>query len=171
MTPAILAARQEFDTAIGAATTAEAAFEALQDFVRRVVGARLFTVMIIDIKAELQRRAYTSDAENYPVSGTKPVRYNHWFETVHTARQPFVGNSIEELAAVFPDYETINALGCQSVVNLPVILGDELVATINMLDVAGHYTPERVATILQNVSIPAKLAVALTRIAAFQSHS
>jgi len=46
---------------------------------------------------------------------------------------------------------------------MPVILQGELVATVNMLDVEGHYTPERVDAIRQTLSIPAKLAVAIAR--------
>src|SRR5690606_5458322 len=141
-TPDISAARQQFDAAISAATSAEAAFLALQDFVRRIVGAKLFTVMLVDMEAELARRAYTSDPENYPASGTKPIRYDRWFDIVHKARQPFVANSIADISTVFADYELIDSLGCQSVVNLPVVLGGELIGTINMLDVADHYTPE-----------------------------
>ncbi len=147
-----------FDAAIGKATTADAAYTALQELVRAVVGAKLFTVMTVDMPAELARRAYTSDPENYPGSGTKPIRYDDWFEVVHTQRRYFVANSLNDISKVFPDYELIHSLGCQSVVNMPVIIGDELVATVNMLDTAGHYTRERVELIARHLSIPAKLA-------------
>lgn len=160
-TPEITAARQTFDAAIAIAKTPDDVFVALQDFVRQIVGARLFTVMLVDMEAELSRRAYTSDPVSYPASGTKPLHYDRWFDTVHKARQPFVANSIDDIATVFADYELIDSLGCQSVVNLPVVLADELVGTINMLDAADHYTPERVELIVREVSIPAKLAVAL----------
>lgn len=163
-------ARLTFDTAIAKALTPHAAFDALAILVRNTVGARLFTIMIVDLDAGLQHRAYTSDPEAYPVSGTKPIVHNRWFATVNTDRLPFVANSIEELADVFPDHQTIDALGCQSVVNLPVFLADKLVGTINMLDIAGHYTPDRLALIEAEISIPAKLTLALQHLPSRAHH-
>jgi hypothetical protein len=48
-------------------------------------------------------------------------------------------------------------------VNLPLVLEDELVATVNLLDVAGHYTPERVAAIEAQLAIPGRLCAVLAR--------
>jgi hypothetical protein len=152
------AAVARFDAEIAEATGAEQAFKALQTLTQEIVGAKLFTFMSVDMANELSRRVYTSDAENYPTSGTKPLHYDHWFDTVHKARQYFIANSIEAIAEVFPDYPLIQSLGCESVVNMPVILGGELVGTLNMLDVADYYTPERVELIRRYVAVPAKLA-------------
>lgn len=155
------AALAQFDAAIAEATTAEAAFAALQRLCEASVGVKLFTYMTVDMENELARRAYTSDAANYPTSGTKPIHYDAWFDVVHKQRQYFVANTIADIAKVFADHELINSLGCQSVVNMPVILGGELVGTVNMLDVEGYYTPERVQTIRDVLSVPAKLAAAI----------
>jgi hypothetical protein len=157
------AALSTFDAAIAKATTAEAAFAALQELARATVGAKLFTVMLVDMDAALSRRAYTSDPVNYPASGTKPLNYGPWFDIVHGKREFFVANTIEDIAKVLFDHELINALGCQSVVNVPIILKDELVGCMNLLDVAHHYTPERLQTIRDVLSIPAKLAVLAAR--------
>ena len=152
-----------FDADIAEAKGADAAFSALQALVQASVGAKLFTYMTVDMEAEVARRAYTSDAANYPTSGTKPIRYDSWFDIVHKERRYFVANTIADIAKVFPDYELINLLGCQSVVNMPVVLGGDLVGTVNMLDVEGYYTPERVAVIREVVAVPAKLAAAVAR--------
>ncbi|WP_404405300.1 GAF domain-containing protein [Pelagibacterium halotolerans] len=152
-----------FDAAIAKASNDAAAFAALHALADALVGAKLFTVMTVDMPAGLARRAYTSDTENYPGAGTKPIVRNAWFDVVHRERRTFVANTIAAIAEVFPDYELIDSLGCQSVVNLPVVLGDELIATVNMLDAAGHYTPERVAAIEAYLAAPAKLACLLTR--------
>lgn len=157
------AALAAFDAAIAKATTAEAAFTALQDLARAVVGAKLFTVMLVDMKAELSRRAYTSDPVSYPASGTKPLNYGPWFDIVHGRREFFVANTIEEIAEVLFDHELINSLGCQSVVNVPIIIRDELIGSMNLLDEAHHYTPERLQAIRDVLSIPAKLAVLIAR--------
>ena len=153
----------QFDAAIANVKGADAAFGALQALVQATVGAKLFTFMTVDMEAEVARRAYTSDPSNYPTSGTKPIRYDSWFDIVHKERQYFVANTIADIAKVFPDYELINSLGCQSVVNMPVVIGGELVGTVNMLDVDGYYTPERVQAIRDVIAVPAKLAAVLAR--------
>ncbi len=152
------AAIATFDAAISEAKGAEAAFKALQTLTEATVGTKLFTFMTVDMTAELARRAYTSDPTNYPGSGTKPIRYDSWFDIVHKQRQYFVANTIADIAKVFPDYELIDSLGCQSVVNMPVVIGGELIGTVNMLHEDGYYTPERVQLIHDVLAVPAKLA-------------
>jgi len=149
----------EFDRALGAATRPDEAFDALYAFTKATVGVRLFTVMTVDMEKMLARRAYTSDPENYPCSGTKPVQMNRWFEVVHVRREMFVANTLAEIAQVFPDHELIGALGCGSVVNLPIVLAGQLVATVNILHREHHYSPERVSVIGADISLPAKAAL------------
>ena len=146
-----------FDRAIANESGPDAPWIALETLTRKVVGAKLFTVMTVDMKNEVARRAYTSDPTSYPASGTKPIRYDSWFDIVHKERRSFVANTIEDIAKVFPDHELINSLGCQSVVNIPVEVGGELLGTVNCRDVAHHYTPERVAA-SELLKMPARLA-------------
>ena len=159
MTTEISAALAEFDAAIGAAQTADAAFAALQALTEIVVGVKLFTTMTMDIEQDVQRRAYTSDPANYPTSGTKPINYGPWFDIVHKERAFFIANTLADISKVFFDHELIGSLGCGSVVNLPVVLGGELVGTINMLHEEQYYTPERIALIAKHLSLPAKTAM------------
>lgn len=56
----------------------------------------------------------------------------------------FVANSTDEFADIFPDYPTINALGCEAVLNVPVVEDERVIGTVNFLDAAGHFTAERV---------------------------
>lgn len=153
----ILKALASFDRAIATAKGAEAAWQALRTAADALVGAKLFTVMTVDMVNEVAGRVFTSDPESYPVSGTKPIHYDAWFDIVHKQRQPFVANTIADIAKVFPDHETIWSLGCGSVINLPVEIGGEMVGTINLLDVEHYYTPERVA-LCANLALPGKTA-------------
>lgn len=148
----------EFEKLILNAKAPEACWSVLQTYANALVGVRLFTVMTVDMPKLLARREFSSDAVSYPVSGTKPVTIDRWFDVVHRQQKVFVANTILELADVFPDYEKIRSLGCSSVVNLPVIIENELVATINFLHEEHYYTPERVRLIAGQLSEPAKLA-------------
>jgi hypothetical protein len=148
-----------FDKAIAHAVSAGACWQALERLAAEVAGHKLFTVMTVDLAADVARRVYTNDAAAYPVSGTKPITHDRWFEILHGQQLTFVANTLAEIATVFPDHEKIGALGCGSVVNLPVVLAGNLAATINILHEAHHYTPARVAAIEGTLSIPSKLAL------------
>ena len=103
--------------------------------------------------------AYTSDPRNYPATGTKPIEMNSWFEVVHGRHEVFVANTLADIGKVFGDHELIGSLGCGSVVNLPVLRAGTLVATVNLLDAEGHYTPERVERVIADLTLPAMAAV------------
>ncbi|GAA4215239.1 GAF domain-containing protein [Sagittula sp. NFXS13] len=154
----------DFTTALAAATTDEAAFDALCALTKATVGAKLFTVMTSDTDAMVARRAYTDDAENYPTSGEKPIVLNRWFEQVLTRQEAFVSNTLADIDTVFPDAELIGKLGCGSVVNLPLIIGGKVIATMNILHEEGYYTPERVAQIHDMLSLPATAACAVAMV-------
>jgi hypothetical protein len=153
----------EFDHALSLATNPDAPFDALLNLTRATIGVKLFTFMTADMKTELASRSYTSHPEDYPVSGTKPITYDRWFAIVHKDRDCFVANTLDDIATVFPDFELIGSLGCGSVINLPVVLGDTLVGTVNMLHEEQHYTPERVEAAKAWLSVPAKASYLASR--------
>ena len=150
-----------FDHAISTARDSNAVWKALKELSWAAVGHKLFTIMAVDNAAGLVRRTYTSHPRDYPVSGTKPIHRDQWFDVVHGERRTFVANTIADISKVFPDFELIASLGCGSVMNLPVVLKGELVATVNMLEAELYYTPERVAAAEASLAIPAKLCYVL----------
>lgn len=134
------------------------------------IGARLFTVTTHDPEAQLFRRAYTSHPAEYPVSGTKPMARDAWGDQVIGRHESFVANTTAGFSGLFPDHALINALGCHSVINVPVLRGDgEVAGTVNALDAEGWFTPGRVARIEALVAernaalVPAMMAAAQDR--------
>lgn len=125
-------------------------YKALHQEAKTIAGAKLFTIMVLDNEAGLARRAYTSHPADYPATGSKPMRQDRWSAQVIDGKQSFVANSTEGFSDVFSDHLLINQLGCESVLNVPVIEQDKVVGTVNFLDGKNHFTPERVAA-LQNL--------------------
>ena len=125
--------------------TPEDAYAALADLAEEVIGVKLFTLLMSDTAANVSRRFYSNMPDAYPVSGTKPRPTNDWAAHVLDRAETFVMNDIETIAKTFFDHELINSLGCQSCINIPVVVGGDVLGTINCLHEAGHYTPERVA--------------------------
>ncbi|MGR3528035.1 MAG: GAF domain-containing protein [Paracoccaceae bacterium] len=126
----------------------DATFAALHRAADAACGARLFTVTVLDSTAGLARRAYTSHPLDYPATGTKPLRDDAWSDLVIGEGKSFVANSTPDFAIYFSDHALINALGCESALNIPVADDSGLVVgTVNILDAAGHFTPQRVSTL------------------------
>jgi hypothetical protein len=122
----------------------DAAFAALYALADNVVGAKLFTIMVRDVKEGATRRAFSNMPDAYPVSGVKPANMTDWSRQVIDAKKTFVANDIEAIAVVFDDHALINSLGCQSVINVPIVVDGEVLGTINCLHEAGFYTEEKV---------------------------
>jgi GAF domain-containing protein len=120
------------------------AFDALCALAVQVVGVKLFTVMVFDEATGTAQRKYSNMPAAYPVSGCKPANRTHWSQIVMEERRIFVANDYAGIREVFFDHDLIRSLGCESVINVPVEAADEVIGTINCLDVAGHYTEARV---------------------------
>lgn len=136
---------QKFVAAVAeAGNQPDKAYAALEALVRETVGVKLFTIMTSDTKERLSERTYSNMPQVYPVSGTKPYNETHWSEITLNQKSTFVANTIEEIAAVFDDHELIRSLGCESVINVPIIVDGEVIGTLNCLHEKGFYTEERV---------------------------
>jgi hypothetical protein len=144
----------DFLAALAAARAPADAFTALDHLVQRRLGAKLVTVMTVESAGTLARRAYSNMPDAYPVSGTKPVEDNGWTRAVIHRGETFVANTLAAIAEVFPDHELIGSLGLSSVVNLPVSLGGEVLATLNLLDAEGYFAPERVTLLQSHLALP-----------------
>ncbi|MCY4542675.1 MAG: GAF domain-containing protein [Rhodobacteraceae bacterium] len=116
----------------------------LEALAKAAVGVRLFTLMTVDMNAGEGERIYSNMPRIYPLAGRKPLPEGNWTERVLERRRPFVANSIEAIAEVFPDHEVIRSIGCGSVLNLPIVVSGEVRGTINCLHRTGWYTKGRV---------------------------
>ena len=109
------------------------------------LGTILFTVTVLDPARDLCWRAYTSHPVEYPVSGTKPVHKDGWYDQVILHHRTFVANTPEEFALYFFDHALITSLGLGSCINVPVVSNGHVIGTVNLLAEAGHFTPARIA--------------------------
>jgi hypothetical protein len=140
----------------------DASFRALEAAMQAAIGHRLFTAMRHDPSAGRNRRVYSSDPAAYPVSGFKPVVWEHpWAERVLRRAEPWIGRDAADIAWAYPDHERIAALGLASAMNLPVRWNGSVLGTVNLLHVAGHYRDDHAALgmIFAALAVPALLAI------------
>jgi GAF domain-containing protein len=109
------------------------------------LGTRLFTITVQDEAQGVARRAYTSHAVEYPVSGTKPLTRDGWYDHCIGGQQTFVANTTPEFAKYFFDHALITSLGLGSCINIPVVSGGHVLGTVNLLAEEHHFTPNRLA--------------------------
>lgn len=145
--------------ALGESDQPGVTFAALERGARWSFGHRLFTIMRHDGAAGLNRRVWSSLPDVYPVGGSKPVRETDWTRVLLREGHPFIGRSAADIRANFADADQILALGCESVMNLPVRWRGGVIGTINLLDRAGAYTQHhaRQGQVLAALAIPALL--------------
>lgn len=88
---------------------------------------------------------------------------------VRDTGQPYVAIDRVALIRDFPDHPKIFAMGCESLVNLPLIIAGEVVGQINLLNREGFYTQEKVELAMSFVSVAsAELSAALVAEQAFR---
>ncbi len=62
------------------------------------LGTRLFTVTRLEEERALFARVFTSHPVEYPVSGTKPMERDGWYDMTIAGRRTFVANTPPEFA-------------------------------------------------------------------------
>ncbi|WMS41394.1 GAF domain-containing protein [Acuticoccus sp. MNP-M23] len=151
-----------FTRAIAAPNQPTAAFEALCDMAAAHVGVKLFTVLTIDQTAGLLRRSFSNMPDAYPAKGTKKMTDTRITDTMLKDRTWVLSDGADEVKANFFDHELIMSLGCESCLNVPIVVADEVLGSINLLHDAGHYTPERIEA-AQKLSHAAATALLIER--------
>ena len=112
---------------------------ALDAALASVLGHKLFTAMAYHDATGESARVYTNQPAAYPVGGRKAMNPTPWAKRVIHERRPYLGPTPADVKAVFYDWELIAALGCGSVLNLPVTRSGRLLGTLNLLHEARWY--------------------------------
>ncbi len=152
----------KFTDALAQSEATQPVFQALRDLACDVLDLRLFTVMTFNLERKVSQRIYTDNPDAYPVGGEKQVMDTACTRSLLVEKKAFVGNTIEDLATVFPDWEKIQSLGLESCLNLPIVVDGKTLGSLNGLSIAGHFTPERIAA-AEQLRLPGAATFLLAR--------
>jgi hypothetical protein len=122
----------------------QALFAALDRAMGATLGHRLFTVLRYHPEAQESERLYTSRGAAYPVGGRKTIRPTPATARLFGERRPYIGRTAADIRASFADADLILSLGCESVLNLPVVFDGRILGTVNLLHQAGWYDEDDV---------------------------
>lgn len=143
-----------------AANQPEALFGALDLALSRTLGHRLFTVLAYEPGTGIATRLYSNQSRTYPAGGRKTLAPGPWTRAVLERGEAYIGYTSRDIEAVFSDHPLIAALGCQSVLNMPVRWAGHTVGSLNLLHVACWYGSGDVAVCrpFAQLALPALLA-------------
>lgn len=102
-------------------------------------GHILFTALVFDATNGRMRRIHSNREDVSPLGGSKAVTESPWVRRVLREGSIYVGSTREDIKSVFSEHTQLAAIGCDSVLNIPVRHEGVTVGTLNLLDKAGHY--------------------------------
>jgi hypothetical protein len=139
----------------------EALFAALDAALGAVLGHRLFTLMRYHADSGDSERIYTTHPREYPTGGRKALNPTPWAEQVLRRQRPYLGRTAADVREVFFDHALIAALGCGSVLNVPVVWNGRSLGTINLLHEEGWYEAgdEGIGLLFAALAVPAYLTL------------
>jgi GAF domain-containing protein len=139
-----------------------ATFKALDAAMRAVIGHKLLTVLLYHADLQQTERFYASDLEAYPIGGRKEVRPTKWTEQLLIGQRCYIGYNAADIEQYFLDHALIHSLGCDAILNVPVVYDGVTLGTVNLLNEEGFYDEgdTEIAMTLANIAAPAYLQVA-----------
>ena len=123
-------------------------------------GVRLVTMTQRETTDGSFLRLYSSMPDAYAASGRKPPNQTPWSAQVIDRHETFVANDYSGIAATMADHEQIRALGCESILNIPIVLRNQVVGTLNCLAGPGHFD-ERTIAACETMRLPVAMALLL----------
>ena len=112
--------------------------------IKKTVGHKLFTLMVVDKSGKYVERVYSNNKKIYPLLGTKPIPKNAWTKRVIINKKEFLGSNFNQIKKLFFDYKIIKSLGCGSIINIPIINNKNVLGTLNILHKENYYNKKSI---------------------------
>ena len=139
-----------------------ATFRALDAAMDAVIGHTYVTVLLYHADLQETERFYSSNLEAYPIAGRKDVRPTAWTEKLLINQECYIGYDSGDIKEFFFDHELIHSLGCDAILNVPVVYDGVTLGTINLVHEAGWYEEgdTEIALTIASIAAPAFLQCA-----------
>jgi transcriptional regulator with GAF, ATPase, and Fis domain len=126
------------------AKSAQEIYAAAATAAAELIGFRLFTLLALDPATMRVQRIYSSNPESYPPGGTKDKADTPWTRQVLIGGRPYIGRNADDIRENFNDYELLHQIGCDAILNVPVVRAGRVVGTMNLSGAAGHYDEKHI---------------------------
>lgn len=139
----------------------QAGFAALDHALQAAAGHRLLTVLRYRFAEGDAERLYSNQPALFPAGSRKPFADAPIQRRVAETGLPYIGRDAADLRRDFPDHDKIFALGCASILNMPVVWRGRALGQVNLLHeehrYAAHHLP--LVRVLAQMTIPLFLAL------------
>ena len=98
-----------------------------------MIGHKLFTILKFDKNSFTLERIFTNKPFDYPLFGVKNLQKSFWQKSVFEEGNIFIGYNSKDIKNSFPDYDIILKLGCESVMNIPIVQNEIIKVSVNIL--------------------------------------
>lgn len=132
-----------------------AIFDILAERVRENVGYRLMTVLVPSSAAPFLMRVFSTNLDQYPLGRADPVEDTIWFRRLFSEGEAIIANDEEAIEAWLPGFDAYVAQGYGSLANVPIVISGTTIGLLNLMDASGHYTPERIEALRQELPLAA----------------
>ena len=112
--------------------------------IKKTVGHKLFTLMVVDKSGKYVERVYSNNKKIYPLLGTKPIPKNAWTKRVIINKKEFLGSNFNQIKKLFFDHKIIQSLGCGSIINIRIISNKNVLGTLNILHKENYYNKKSI---------------------------
>ena len=138
-----------------------ATFRALDAAMKAVIGHKVLTVLLYHSDLQETERFYSSDLDSYPIAGRKDLRPTAWTKRLFTDQQCYIGYTAADIREFFLDHALIHSLGCDAILNVPVVYNSETLGTVNLLHEEGWYDKgdTELAMTIANIAAPSYLQI------------
>jgi transcriptional regulator with GAF, ATPase, and Fis domain len=107
---------------------------------------KLLTINIFHAQHMELERLYSSNPEAYPAGDRKQKKGTVWGQHVLIEQKIFVGEGSEAIQQSFDDHETIQRLGLQSIINIPISSDSLCLGTLNILMTLPYVKSDHIET-------------------------
>ena len=109
-----------------------------------VIGHKLFTILKFDKNSFTLERIFTNKPFDYPLFGVKNLQKSFWQKSVFEEGNIFIGYNSKDIKNSFPDYDIILKLGCESVMNIPIVQNEIIKGSVNILHKKNWYSKRHI---------------------------
>jgi len=123
----------------------EALYGALDRGLAKLIGHKLFTLMIYDQRDSQVERVYSSQPKAYPVGGRKPYGASTIYDALFKRHEAVLTRDADDIKRAFSDHKLILSLRCAASLHLPVVYDGRPLGVMNLLNKAGWYRDKHIA--------------------------
>ena len=114
-----------------------ATFRALDAAMDAVIGHTYITILLYHADLQEIERLYSSNLDAYPIAGRKDVPDSAWTEKLLIKQECYIGYDANDIKKYFFDHELIHSLGCDAILNVPVVYDSVTLGTVNLVHEEG----------------------------------